>query len=170
MIRKARLDEIETLLTISKACARKMEAEGIYQWNEYYPSAKAFQNDYKRGELYVFDSNKILIGCITISQHKDAEYDEIKWLRNDGNNYYVHRLAVHPHQQHKGYAKKLMDFAESHALKQRADSIRLDTFSQNKRNQRFYEARGYTRLDKIYFPKQSDHPFFCYEKLLRLTD
>lgn len=170
MIRKAQLDEIETLLTITKACARKMMADGIYQWNEYYPSAKAFQTDCKRGELYVLELDKRLIGCITISQHKDAEYDDIKWLRNDENNYYVHRLAIHPSQQHKGYAKKLMDFAESLALKHHADSIRLDTFSQNKRNQRFYEARGYTRLDKIYFPKQSEHPFFCYEKLLTLAD
>ena len=170
MIRKALFDEIETLLTITKACARKMIADGIYQWNEHYPSAKAFHTDYKRGELYVLEQNKEIIGCITISQHKDAEYDEIKWLRNDGNNYYVHRLAIHPNQQCKGHAKKLMDFAESHALNQGADSIRLDTFSQNRRNQRFYEARGYTRLDKIYFPKQSEYPFFCYEKLLKLAD
>jgi ribosomal protein S18 acetylase RimI-like enzyme len=75
-------------------------------------------------------------------------------------------LAVSPAFQKKGYARKLMDFAESFAKQNAAVSVRLDTFSQNKRNQRFYENRGYQRLGNIYFPKQSQHPFYCYELVL----
>ena len=165
MIRKAQSNEIETLLTITRACAQKMETQGIFQWNECYPSADAFKQDCRRGELYVITAHDELVGCITLSNKKDAEYEAIKWLRPDAQNYYVHRLAIHPEHQHRGYAKKLMDFVEEKAMKFGGDSIRLDTFSQNKRNQRFYEARGYTRLGNIYFPKQSKDPFYCYEKL-----
>jgi ribosomal protein S18 acetylase RimI-like enzyme len=56
-----------------------------------------------------------------------------------------------------------MDYAEAFAKAKKAPSVRLDTFSQNHQNQRFYEARGYQRLGSIYFPKQSEHPFYCYE-------
>lgn len=56
-----------------------------------------------------------------------------------------------------------MNFAEETAQKNNAVSVRLDTFSQNKRNQKFYETRGYQKLESIYFPKQSKHPFYCYE-------
>ena len=45
-------------------------------------------------------------------------------------------------------------------------SVRLDTFSKNKRNLKFYESRGYHRLDEIYFPKQSKFPFYSYELIL----
>ena len=45
-------------------------------------------------------------------------------------------------------------------------SVRLDTFSVNKRNLKFYESRGYQRLEGIYFPKQSEFPFYCYELIL----
>ena len=72
-------------------------------------------------------------------------------------------MAIHPEHQRKGYAKKLMDFAEATAKENNATSVRLDTFSQNHRNQKFYEARGYQKLESIYFPKQSKHPFYCYE-------
>ena len=47
-------------------------------------------------------------------------------------------------------------------------SIRLDTFSQNKRNQQFYEQRNYVKLENIYFPNQSEFPFHCYEKVLNV--
>jgi hypothetical protein len=59
-----------------------------------------------------------------------------------------------------------MDFAEIQAKKTKASSIRLDTFSQNIRNQKFYELRSYKRLGEIYFPKQSTYPFYCYELVL----
>ena len=59
-----------------------------------------------------------------------------------------------------------MNFAETYAKENNYNSVRLDTFSQNKRNQKFYEQRGYKRLGDIYFPKQSEHPFYCYELYL----
>ena len=76
---------------------------------------------------------------------------------------------IHPDYQGKGYARKLMDFVEDMARTKVATSVRLDTFSRNKRNQKFYEQRGYHRLDDIYFPLQSDHPFHCYELVIEFA-
>jgi ribosomal protein S18 acetylase RimI-like enzyme len=59
-----------------------------------------------------------------------------------------------------------MSFAEKKAKEKQYDSVRLDTFSQNLGNQTFYEKRGYKKLGDIYFPKQSKHPFHCYELIL----
>ena len=66
----------------------------------------------------------------------------------------------------KGIGKILMDFAEKYAREKKFTSVRLDTFSVNKRNLKFYESRGYQRLEGIYFPKQSEFPFYCYELIL----
>lgn len=166
MIRKAKPSEIDKIITITRACATKMTAEGIFQWDNDYPNKKAFEKDVRRDELYVLSAEDSLIGCITISTKKDEEYNSIDWLTDDGLNYYIHRLAVHPDFQHKGYAKKLMDFAEMYAKRQKALSVRLDTFSKNYRNQRFYEARGYQKLGDVYFPRQAEFPFHCYELVL----
>jgi ribosomal protein S18 acetylase RimI-like enzyme len=65
-----------------------------------------------------------------------------------------------------GYAQEMMSFAESFARKNNYDSIRLDTFSKNVRNQYFYQQREYKKLGNIFFPNQSEYPFYCYELVL----
>lgn len=162
MIRKATVLDINTIMKITQACAKHMVHQGIFQWNEHYPNRNAFENDIRRSELYVFKQDAICVGCITITTLKDTEYNPIKWLTKD-KNIYIHRLAVHPKVQGKGIAQQMMTFAENYAKTKGCLSVRLDTFSQNKRNQKFYEKRGYKRLGNIYFPKQSKDPFFCYE-------
>jgi ribosomal protein S18 acetylase RimI-like enzyme len=166
MIRKALETDIDPVMLITKACANAMIANGIYQWNAHYPNRNAFLNDITRDELYVLEIKSKPIGSIVISTLMDKEYIPISWLTENENNLYIHRLCVHPEQQGKGYAQQLMDFAEQFAIAQNYSSIRLDTFSQNKRNQKFYELRGYKRLGDIYFPKQSEFPFHCYELVL----
>ena len=59
-----------------------------------------------------------------------------------------------------------MDYAEDFAKKNNFISIRLDTFSKNKNNMRFYERRGYKRLEEVFFPEQSEFPFYCYELII----
>lgn len=166
MIRAAKLADISQILVMTKACAKHMIQKGIFQWNEHYPSREAFLNDLERQELFVLDVNGEIIGAIVISTHMDDEYIPIEWLTTSENNIYIHRLCVHPDHQGSGHAQSLMDFAENHAKQKKAPSVRLDTFSQNKRNQRFYEARGYQKLGDIFFPKQSERPFHCYELVL----
>jgi len=162
----AKHSEIDEILSLTRACATAMIAQNIFQWNEHYPSAQAFETDIERGELYVLRENNRIIGTVVLSTFMDKEYYPIKWLSPNNNNLYIHRLAVHPDFQGQGKARQLMGFAETHAREKQYISVRLDTFSQNTRNQRFYENRGYSKLGNIFFPKQSIYPFYCYELLL----
>ena len=166
MIRKGTYSDIDEILKVTKSCALYLIENQIYQWNEHYPNKEAFSEDVKRDELYVFEINSIIIGCITISTLMDDFYKPLKWLTSNKNNLYIHRLAIHPEHQGSGYAHQLMAFAEAYAKENFYTSIRLDTFSQNSRNLKFYEKRGYQRLESIYFPKQSEYPFYCYELII----
>lgn len=166
MIRKATLNDIDSIIEMTKACAQHMISQDIYQWNEHYPSRNAFVNDVKRDELYVLEIKNKVEACMVISTLMDDEYIPIDWLTPSENNIYIHRLAVHPKHQGQGYAQLLMSFAEKFAQNHKFSSIRLDTFSQNKRNQNFYERRGYQKLGAVFFPKQSEYPFHCYELIL----
>ena len=162
-ITKPILADIPELLEVTKACAQAMIINGIYQWNEDYPSYEAFEKDIEIGQLWVLKESNNIIGSVVISEIMDQEYKEIEWLTLNANNAYIHRLAVHPEYQGKGLAQKLMDFAEGYAKENCFLSVRLDTFSVNKRNNTFYKKRGYQKLGDVYFPKQSDYPFHCYE-------
>lgn len=166
MIRHAKISEIEDILTITRACALKMQENGIFQWNEHYPTKQAFVHDLERNELYVKEYQGKVIGAIVISTHMDEEYMPIDWLTPNGNSTYIHRVCIHPKYQGSGFAQEMMDYAERFSKANGFVSVRLDTFSQNQRNQRFYEQRGYHKLGDIFFPKQSEHPFHCYELVL----
>lgn len=168
MIKKVQKLDLEHLLTITKSCAKHMIENGILQWNEYYPSKEVFENDILLDQIWKLEIDKEIIGIIVLSKIEDDEYENVHWLTHNSNNLYIHRLAVHPNYQGKGYAQKLMDFAENYAIENKYTSIRLDTFSQNTRNQKFYKKRGYKKLGSIFFPKQSEHPFYCYELVLNV--
>ena len=72
---------------------------------------------------------------------------------------------IDPNYQGKGYAKKLMDFAEKFANENNYSSIRLDAYSQNKRVVEFYKKRNYIIRGSVNFPER-EYPFHCMEKEL----
>ncbi len=167
MIREATVDDLDAILKITKSCAKKLVSKNIFQWNEYYPNRNVFENDLYNKWLYVTVKENKVIGSVCVSDLIDDEYATVKWLTpNNNNNIYIHRLAVDPDYQGVGYAQKMMSFAEEFAKKNKYTSIRLDTFSKNMKNQKFYKQRGYKKLGEIFFPNQSMHPFYCYELLL----
>ncbi len=155
--------DISSILEVTKACAKHMISKGIFQWNEHYPSYEVFEKDIRLNQLWVLKTADRIIGSIVISAVMDEEYYEIDWLTPNTKNIYIHRLSVHPDFQGKGCAQKLMGFAEAYAQENKFLSIRLDTFSVNKRNNIFYQKRGFQQRGDVYFPKQSEHPFHCYE-------
>ena len=165
-IELATQNELDRVKEIAEACAKNMIENNIFQWNDKYPSRGIFKDDIKNKSLYVSKINQEVVGCIMLSSFKDDVYKSVNWITPDEYNLYIHRLAVHPIFQKKGIARKMMDFAEDFAKSNNYISIRLDTFSQNPRNNKFYKSRGYNKLDDVYFPKQSEFPFHCYEKLV----
>ena len=165
-IELATQNQLDRVKEIAEACAKNMIEKNIFQWNDKYPSREIFKEDIKNKSLYVSKINQEVVGCIMFSSRKDDVYKTVNWITKDEYNLYIHRLAVHPIFQKRGIARKMMDFAEDFAKFNNYISIRLDTFSQNPRNNKFYKSRGYNKLDDVYFPKQSEFPFHCYEKLV----
>ena len=165
-IELATLNELDRVKEIAEACAKNMIENNIFQWNDKYPSREIFKEDIKNKSLYVSKINQEVVGCIMFSFRKDDVYKTVNWITEDEYNLYIHRLAVDPIFQKRGIARKMMDFAEDFAKSNNYISVRLDTFSQNPRNNKFYKSRGYNKLDDVYFPKQSQFPFHCYEKLV----
>ena len=166
MIRKAKPNDLKRIIEITKACAAFMISNNIFQWNEHYPNIATFKNDLKEESLYVIEKNEKVIGCIVMSQIMDEFYQNVDWITSNKKNLYLHRLAIHPKFQKRGFAKQLMNFSFDFAKKNKFTSIRLDTFSGNPSNNIFYIKLGFKKLGEIYFRKQSDKPFYCFEKIM----
>ena len=165
-IRLAKNDDIKRIVEIANACADHMISKGIFQWNKDYPNKETFKNDLDQGTLFTIEDKHEILGCICISLNIDEFYKSVKWITETNKNVYVHRLAIHPQYQGRGLALKLMNYANEFAIQNNCESIRLDTFSGNPRNNKFYILQGYTKIGEIYFRNQSEMPFNCYEKIL----
>ena len=103
-IEKASEMDIEQLLSITKSCAKHMIENGIFQWNEYYPSKVVLLNDIGLNQLWKLVKGNSIIGLVVLTEVEDKEYKNVKWLTDNGNSLYVHRLAVHPDFQGMGCA------------------------------------------------------------------
>ena len=167
MISPGKAEELDAILEMTRACGKHMRDNGIDQWDENYPDRERLSNDIQSETLFAYRENGQVLGIVVLNETEDPEYTEVSWSTSaDDRNLVVHRLAVDPEHQGKGIARKLMDFAESLAKELGYDAIRLDTFSQNPRNQRFYENRGYKRLEDVYLSYRDDYPYLCYELVL----
>ena len=166
-IRKAIQADLDAVMQIIKSCTEDMISKKIYQWNDKYPNRETFFNDIENEDLLLLVEGNQLLGCVSVTNKMDDFYSTIDWIATTQKNIYVHRLAIHPKYQGLGYAKRIMKYIENDAIENNCDSIRLDTFSMNKKNNNFYSNIGYEKLGQIYFRDQSDMPFNCYEKCLK---
>ena len=166
-IKKAIIENIDSIMDIVAKCTQHMISNGIFQWNDTYPAREIFLKDIEDKNLYVLFKNDKIIGCVSFCNKMDEFYEKVEWLSHSKNNVYVHRLAIMPTEQGNGYSKILMNYIENECKTKHVHSIRLDTFSVNEKNNKLYEGLGYKKLGQIYFREQSDCPFNCYEKLLR---
>ncbi len=163
-------NEIDAIIALTKRCGRHLREQGIDQWDEHYPDRDSIERDLKTETLFAYRDGDLILGIVVLNETQDEEYSEIDWLSDDhSRNLVVHRLAVDPSHQGKGIARRLMDFAENYAREHAYNSIRLDTFSQNPRNQRFYTNRGYTDLGPVFLKYKKEHPYYCYELLLNTS-
>ena len=166
-IRKAIQGDLDAVMEIIQSCTNDMISQKIFQWNDKYPDRQTFFNDIENEDLLLLAHGNQLLGCVSVTNKMDDFYSTIDWIAATKKNIYVHRLAIHPRYQGHGYAKRIMNYIENDAIDNNYNSIRLDTFSMNKKNNNFYSNIGYEKLGHIYFRDQSDMPFNCYEKCLK---
>ncbi|HMQ69791.1 MAG TPA: GNAT family N-acetyltransferase [Ignavibacteria bacterium] len=164
-ISKVKISQLDEIFQIFIDCRAALEKKGIFQWTDKYPTLKIIKNDIQEGNLYCLSENSKTYGVININEFQDPEYNSVHWKDNVDKILVIHRLAVKPEFQNRGFAKKLMDFAEDYAEENNYTSIRLDAYSANPEVLRFYENRDYQRRGEVFFPGR-ELPFYCYEKFL----
>jgi len=157
---KSDLDEI--CILIEKAIDR-MEQQGIYQWDEIYPTRKDFLEDINKNTLYVAVEDSRIAAIYVINQECNEEYNECQWNNPDESACIIHRLCVLPDFQNKGIGSKVLTHIEEQIKNMGFSSVRLDVFSENPYAIRLYEKNGYEKRGYADWRKGR---FFLMEKTL----
>lgn len=163
VLRKANPADAGAMLSLVRDCVAAMQAAGIEQWDEVYPNADSIDRDIEAGTLDLLCEDNEIIACITVDQNMDPLWQGMNWSTDGEPAMAVHRLMVHPSRQGRGYARLLMQHAETVARHQSCRSLRLDTFLRNPAAMRLYPGLGYRRTGTAMMRKGE---FAGFEKLL----
>ncbi|MFZ0931944.1 MAG: GNAT family N-acetyltransferase [Syntrophobacteraceae bacterium] len=162
-IRPAYIEDLDVLHGIVRNATRRLDAQGIPQWDEIYPNREILEKDIERQEMCVIEVEGQVAGLIVINEDQPAEYAAVEWACA-GRALVVHRLTIAPVHQRCGLASLLMDFAEDTAANEGYNCLRLDAFTLNPAACTLYENRGYRKAGAVCFRKGEFH---CYEKATR---
>ena len=141
--RLGRYEDMEAITALIQEAIKEMERNNIYQWDEIYPTAEDFEEDIKKGNLYVAEKNKKIIALYVISDESDEAYNYAEWKYPSETSLILHRFCVSPGFQNRGIGKKVLMKMESQVKNRGYDSIRLDVFTNNPYAQRLYRNNGY---------------------------
>lgn len=136
LIRPARHEDIETILSIVRSAQLSLSELGIDQWQDGYPSEDVIAEDISNGVGYVACTEEgDVVGYEAIVLSGEEAYTQIAdEMWHTSNNYVVvHRLCVDGTLRRKGVAIELMAFAGDFALQHGISDFRIDTHEGNVR-------------------------------------
>ena len=153
---------IAPVWALMRRARQSLQAQGIHQWDDAYPTRETVATDVARGTLFVLEEEDgTCIASVALDRLQSPEYASLDWTTAEPA-LVVHRLCVEPTAQGRGHARQLMDFAESYASEQGCVSVRLDAYTGNSRSVELYRRRGYRAVGQVHFPRR-ELPFWCFE-------
>jgi len=160
-IRKASISDLKTICDLYNTAIQVMDDNNIHQWDTLYPNEDLLKDDILKNQMYIADIENQIASVFVLNQEYDTEYANGNWKYKDSAFTVVHRLCVNPRFQNQGVGTKTMQTLEKILQREGAESIRLDTFSQNPFALRMYEKLGYRRVGEANWRKGL---FYLYEK------
>ncbi|MCC0782178.1 GNAT family N-acetyltransferase [Clostridioides sp. ES-S-0108-01] len=164
MIRKANMNDLESIMKIIKSTVEEMKTYNNTQWDENYPLEKDFVSDIKKQDLYVEEVDGEVAGFICLNYEEPEEYVGLNWSSNK-KAMVIHRMAVNPNFRKKGIASKLVDFAEKLAEENSVLYLKSDTYSINSKMNSLLTKYGFIKIGEMSFLGK-EKSFYCYDKIL----
>lgn len=162
--RKAKISEISQIWKILQQAIKRRKVDGSNQWQDGYPNLEVIKKDIENGIGFVLLVEETVIGYSAVLINNEPAYGEIdgQWLTND-DFVVFHRVAISESHLGIGLAKKMMQFIEEFAFKNKIFSIKADTNFDNIAMINIFEKSGYTYCGEVYF---RGSPRKAYQKVL----
>ena len=145
MFRKARLQDVDAIMTLVQYRIDWMNDVGLHQWNETDYFGRYPRSYWEKNINYFIVGEKEGRVVVAIALYTD----DVRWTRDGeytggltGNAYYLHHLVTDP--ACKGAGKKMMLYVEQYAIEHQILLLRLDSAVGNLSLEKYYTDLGYT--------------------------
>ena len=159
---KIQASQLPEVFALYQSAVEEMHARGLYQWKwGEYPSEELLREDVALGRLYGLEDENRLAAVFAICVGQDSEYDGVPWQYGI-SPVCLHRIAVLPGIQGKGYARGILDFVKAEGRRLGGDCLRVDTYDDNEKALKLFASvtvreAGTFRMQ--YRPRE----FHCFE-------
>jgi GNAT superfamily N-acetyltransferase len=162
--RKATIEEKDTIWNLLQQAIKRRKEDGSNQWQDGYPNETIVENDIKNEFGYVLLDQEKIIGYSAIIINDEPEYKKIigNWITND-DFVVVHRIVIAEEYLGQGLSKIILKHIEDFALKNKINSIKVDTNFDNFAMMKVFDSLGYIYCGEVFF---RGSPRRAYEKVL----
>lgn len=144
-------------------CAQITDADKINRFYQYVINNNSNNKQYARwvyglhptnemiieyinnNELYIFEKNEIILGCVAITMYQNDDYHSIDWHIECENNEVavIHILCVNPDYLHQGLGKRIVQDCINLAKLNNKKAVRLDALECNIPAHSMYQSLGF---------------------------
>lgn len=172
-VRKATAGDIVAVVAIyDRIITNEENGKSTVGWKrDIYPTKKTAELALAEDELFVMETDNVVVAAAIINQKQVAEYKNVSWqyLVEDNAVMVLHTLVVDPLQGGHGYGTAFVKFYEEYACEHNCRYLRMDTNEKNVNARRLYAKLGYTERGIIpcNFNGLENVQLVCLEKTLK---
>ena len=150
MIRKAEYSDLNAVVRIYDEI-HQAEESGILTtgWlRDIYPVRATAEAALERDDLFVLETDGIILGSAVINQIQVDVYRGAAWEHeaDDDGVCVLHTLTISPHARKRGLGRQFVGFYESYALGCNCRELRIDTNARNTAARAMYRKLGYREI------------------------
>lgn len=167
--RTALPSDLDGLLELAAQARRRLQNDGVDQWQNGYPGRGILEEDQKLRQAWVWEQDGVLAAYVCLDTRPEPDYAGIegRWL-SEGPYGTIHRTMVSDACCGRGLSAQLFSLCEALCRAQGFASVRVDTHAENRRMRHIIERQGYTLCGRVTLA--GGLPRVGYEKLLAPAD
>ena len=153
--RKARLQDVDAIISLVQSRIDWMNDVGLHQWNETDYFGRYPRSYWERNIDYFLvgeEEGRVVVAIALYTEDVRWTHDGEYTGTATGQAYYLHHLVTDP--ACKGAGRKMMLYVEQYAIEHQITLLRLDSAVGNLSLEKYYNALGYSACgtchDKLY--------------------
>lgn len=161
--------DVPTIERILASCQKMLQASGSPQWSEEdAPKIATMVEAIDKGLVYLLLIEETVVGTAILTKAEELAYNDLQygqWEETEGDYYSIHRFAIDPTKNGRGYATLFFNLLTVVAKEKGAKDIRVDTHPVNKAMQKVILNSGYEFKGIVHLPV-SHGERYAYQKIL----
>lgn len=152
-MRKATLDDLDTVWDIIKNAKKLLKEDGSDQWQNGYPTRLSMEQDIESESCYLLIYGGKVVGTGTLMLQGDTHYAYIvdgKWNHAGHPFATINRIAITSGYRGKHFANYIMSTLISFAYMNGVRNIRISTHEKNARVHSLVLSFGFIKRGKVY--------------------